>query len=168
MVKLTDLDTLEITVLIDNELDPISPSPHPAIQQTGGFREISQRGPALTTRGEAVTEMPMNLICCSAHGLSLMITGVKAGGRRHTLLFDTGPTEEDWEANVKRLGAEVGEVEVVHLSHWHRDHSGGLLRAVRMIDEAKTSPGPVVVDLHPDRPEYRMRRLRMRGLLCVD
>lgn len=41
----------------------------------------------------------------------------------------------------------------------HSDGSpGGLLRAIRMIKEAKQAKGEsdnVVVDVHPDRPEYR-------------
>jgi len=28
-------------------------------------------------------------------------------------------------------------VEAIHLSHWHRDHSGGMLKAIKMISEAK-------------------------------
>jgi 7,8-dihydropterin-6-yl-methyl-4-(beta-D-ribofuranosyl)aminobenzene 5'-phosphate synthase len=47
---------------------------------------------------------------------------------------------------------------MIQLSHWHRDHSGGMLEAVRMITAAK-SLRPVTsvtdVDLHPDRPDYR-------------
>jgi 7,8-dihydropterin-6-yl-methyl-4-(beta-D-ribofuranosyl)aminobenzene 5'-phosphate synthase len=42
------------------------------------------------------------------------------------MLFDVGPEEDVFERNAGRLGAELGKVEVVHLSHWHRDHSGDL------------------------------------------
>lgn len=70
---------------------------------------------------------------------------------------------------------EIGKIEVIHLSHWHRDHSGvyhsyfsvsqrltfhqgGLQRAIEMINKAKsksTSPTNVTMDLHPNRPFYR-------------
>lgn len=44
----------------------------------------------------------------------------------HSVLFDVGPEEDIWERNVKRLRPDLASVEVVQLSHWHRDHSGEL------------------------------------------
>jgi 7,8-dihydropterin-6-yl-methyl-4-(beta-D-ribofuranosyl)aminobenzene 5'-phosphate synthase len=43
---------------------------------------------------------------------------------RRTVLFDTGPEELLWELNAKRLDPDLASIEVIHLSHWHRDHSG--------------------------------------------
>ncbi len=67
-----------------------------------------------------------------------------------------------WQRNATRLRADVGLVERIHLSHWHHDHSGGLVRAVSMILAARrerpTTAGPMetlVADLHVDRPEVR-------------
>ena len=75
---------------------------------------------------------------------------------KHTLLFDTGPEEAAWERNAARLKADVGAIERIHLSHWHRDHSGGLIQAIKLINGAKSADQKnVAVDLHPDRPEYR-------------
>ncbi|WPG97898.1 Hypothetical protein R9X50_00068100 [Acrodontium crateriforme] len=157
MTNLIELDSLEILVIIDNELDPISASPNPSIEQTGGFGEIAQRAP-LPPGDRAIAELRMDNICCSAHGLSVMITGIR-GSERHTLLFDTGPEESAFERNARRLRAELAQVEVVHLSHWHRDHSGGMIQALRMIHAAKVAAGRerdrVVVDLHPARPDFR-------------
>ncbi|KAF8444732.1 hypothetical protein L210DRAFT_3530867, partial [Boletus edulis BED1] len=46
----------------------------------------------------------------------------------------------------------VDDVETVILSHWHSDHSGGMLSFLGMrIPSAR----PCSVDLHPDRPEAR-------------
>ena len=151
MANLVELDSLEILVIVDNELDPISPPPNPAIQQTGGLREIAIHGPTRAIDG--VKELRMDHICCSAHGLSLMITGIK-GDQRHTILFDTGPEEDIWERNAKRLRAKVGDVEAVVLSHWHRDHSGGMLKVLSMVNEANGGK-KLDVDLHPARPAYR-------------
>jgi 7,8-dihydropterin-6-yl-methyl-4-(beta-D-ribofuranosyl)aminobenzene 5'-phosphate synthase len=50
-------------------------------------------------------------------------TAVK-GETRRTLLFDTGPEEDIWERNVKRLKPNLAAIDRIHLSHWHRDHSG--------------------------------------------
>ena len=162
MADLTELDSIEILVIIDNELDPISPCPNPSVSQTGSLKDIGLHGPSLSDsgRGGAWKELRMDNICCSAHGLSLMITGVK-GDQRRTILFDTGPEEHAWERNAKRLGADIGKIEVIQLSHWHRDHSGGMLKALRMINEAKAketsgpASQPLQVDLHPARPDYR-------------
>lgn len=78
---------------------------------------------------------------------------------KHSLLFDAGPEEDAWERNAKRLSIDLASVERIQLSHWHRDHSGGMLRAISMIITAQKSfsksSSPVTIDLHPDRPDYR-------------
>jgi len=45
-------------------------------------------------------------------------------GRKSTILFDTGPEEDVWERNVKRLKPDLSSIDTIVLSHWHRDHSG--------------------------------------------
>ena len=101
------------------------------------------------------------------------------GDTKHSVLFDAGPEEEAWERNVKRLHHALCSVDLIQLSHWHRDHSGlytpyactprltqstilitpgGLLRAIRMINNAKQAKGlqkGVIADVHPSRPDYR-------------
>lgn len=44
--------------------------------------------------------------------------------KKHAVLFDAGPEEDAWERNVKRLRPDLASVELIQLSHWHRDHSG--------------------------------------------
>lgn len=155
---LVELDSLEIVAIIDNELDPISASQNPNVQQVGTIKSIGLSGRKLTNPERC--ELKMEDICCSAHGLSLMITGIK-GDTRHTVLFDTGPEEAAWERNANRLKAQIENIEVIQLSHWHRDHSGGMLKVLQMIDAARSqnanaqSLPPVQVDLHPARPDYR-------------
>ena len=65
------------------------------------------------------------------------------------MLFDTAPEEHIWELNAKRLRADIGSIEWIQLSHWHRDHSGGILKAIPMIQEAKSSKDGLTIDLHP-------------------
>lgn len=159
---LEELDSVEILVIIDNELDPISPCPSTEVQYSGGIREIAFRNPAFepAAGGGPIRELKMEEICCSAHGLSLMVTGVK-GEQRRTILFDAGPEGRAFELNAKRLRADLGSVETIHLSHWHRDHSGGIETALKLIGEARAKElerkrsTPVTVDLHPNRPELR-------------
>lgn len=171
-MALIDVDKIEITVLVDNELDPITPSLHPDVQYAGQMRglqltPIPKDDHGHGVRGDADLELRMDSICCAAHGLSLLITATK-GDTKHTLLFDAGPEGAVWARNVGRLRADVSGVEVIHLSHWHRDHSGGLEQAVRLINAAANerrsddkgedkskAKKKVVVDLHPDRPDFR-------------
>lgn len=156
MADIVELDSLEILVIVDNELDPISPCPNETVQQSGGLRELGLGGAVIDGRGGAKRELRMDSVCCSAHGLSLMITGIN-GEERHTMLFDTGPEEHVWERNVTRLRADIGAIETIHLSHWHRDHSGGMPKALQMINAAKgqAEGSAVDVDLHPSRPDFR-------------
>ncbi|KAK4550732.1 hypothetical protein LTR36_000311 [Oleoguttula mirabilis] len=140
MASLIEVDSLEIAVIIDNELDPISPCPNDAVQQYGSLKDIGLNGaPISNDRGGAKRELRMDV----------------KGEQRHTLLFDTGPEEHAWERNVNRLRADIKTIEAIHLSHWHRDHSGGMLKAIHMINQAKETSEPLSVDLHPLRPDYR-------------
>ncbi|RAL02878.1 MBL fold metallo-hydrolase [Aspergillus ibericus CBS 121593] len=156
---LQTLDTLTATILIDNDLDPISPIPPDTVDITNGLiRTLATSSPhGVHDRGDAHKELRMEDICCAAHGVSILVTATK-DGQQHSVLFDAGPEGGVWEGNVRRLGLQAESVEVVMLSHWHRDHSGGLTRAIELITEAKKASGssaPTIVDLHPDRPEYR-------------
>ena len=74
------------------------------------------------------------------------------------MLFDVGPYADLWLANAARLGLDLAAIELVFLSHWHADHSGGLPEVVAAIAAARRTAGvraPLLVDLHPDRPDQR-------------
>ena len=78
----------------------------------------------------------------------------------HYTLFDTGPESRSIARNVASLKIPVERVERVVLSHWHADHSGGILTFLRLRQQAAAntpsgSVQPCVVDLHPDRPIAR-------------
>ena len=76
-LTLEEVDTLEAVVIIDNELDPMS-FPAPDTVQISGLM------PSLATheidRGDAKREIKMNHICCSAHGLSILLVCDGSGG----------------------------------------------------------------------------------------
>ncbi|KAK6841292.1 hypothetical protein PG990_006697 [Apiospora arundinis] len=165
---LVEVDSITIQVIVNDEIDQISPSPHPGVRHPQSFMGApltTLSSADITDRGGATREMRMDTLCCGAHGLSLLITAAKkdeATGqllKSHSLLFDAGPEGEVWERNVRRLGLDVGAIEHMVLSHWHRDHSGGLVSAVKMISAKArgktTGPAPVVVDVHPERPAFR-------------
>ena len=74
-----------------------------------------------------------------------------------TVLFDVGPSGDVWLSNAARLGVDLSEIEVLFVSHWHGDHTGGIPAVVGAIAEARTQAGrpPLLVDVHPDRPDQR-------------
>ncbi|KAH8703530.1 cytochrome P450 [Talaromyces proteolyticus] len=160
--NLVEVDYLEIQVIIDNELDPMTAPAPDTVQMLGGtmghIAMSTARALQPGERGDAIKEIRMEDICCSAHGLSIMVTAIR-GDIKHTVLFDAGPEEQAWKRNVNRLKTDISQIEVIQLSHWHRDHSGGIPEAIRMIKKAKRDNGHVdetlVVDVHPDRPDYR-------------
>lgn len=71
---LVEVDSIEIKVIVDNEVDPISPSGNPAVQYAGLMQgQPLDPLPPGDDRGGAQAELKMENICCAAHGLSLMI-----------------------------------------------------------------------------------------------
>ncbi|MGO9139620.1 MAG: MBL fold metallo-hydrolase [Syntrophales bacterium] len=66
------------------------------------------------------------------HGFSAIVRTTTAG-RTRSLLFDFGFSEDGAAANAKALGANMGEIEVMVLSHGHIDHFGGFEKLVKMI-----------------------------------
>ncbi|KAH8765088.1 metallo-beta-lactamase superfamily protein [Hyaloscypha sp. PMI_1271] len=145
MSGLVEIDSLEATVIIDNEIDSLSTTQRNTVTNNGRLPNIALSSPAtVENRGGCMKELQMEDICCGAHGLSILLTATK-GDLKHTMMFDAGPEGQAWERNAKRLGYNVLTNSV-----------GGMERAIEMITEAK-GPGsePVIVDLHPARPDYR-------------
>ena len=78
-------------------------------------------------------------------------------GIKKRLLFDSGPDPRAVQRNIAALKVPVAEIDRVVLSHWHRDHSGGILRFLELRRQSHTSDevARVAVDVHPDRPTAR-------------
>lgn len=152
----TPLDELFVTVVVDNETDNLS-TIDPGIPRLPEVASLLGRIPPSRTH-EGHDAIPVfDHLCVACHGLSVVLRG-RVGDETHTVLFDVGPYGDVWIANAERLGLDLSTIEAVFLSHWHWDHSGGLPVAVAAIAEARAQadlPDPVVVDVHPDRPEQR-------------
>lgn len=119
-MTLQPVDRLEILVLVDNATDMLSSTlPHVESESSGLIR-----------RG--VRMLASKCLCCATHGLSCLVTAHR-GGASHTVLFDTGPEDYSFERNVTRLGADLGTVDSIVLSHGHWDHAGAMLLALGMI-----------------------------------
>lgn len=77
MALLVELDSLEITVIVDNELDVMSAPAPDTVQAHGMLGNIATESPHhVNDRGEASAELRMDQICCSAHGLSVLVVGL--------------------------------------------------------------------------------------------
>lgn len=73
-LNLQEVDSLEALVIIDNELDPLSPAAPDTVGVTGTMGTIAlDSRHTLTDRGGACKELRMEDICCSAHGLSILV-----------------------------------------------------------------------------------------------
>jgi 7,8-dihydropterin-6-yl-methyl-4-(beta-D-ribofuranosyl)aminobenzene 5'-phosphate synthase len=68
-------------------------------------------------------------------------------------LFDTGPESKSLSRNLSGLRTPLGPIEPVVISHWHADHTGGLLS---FLDRRSKEFGvTTIVDVHPNRPFAR-------------
>jgi 7,8-dihydropterin-6-yl-methyl-4-(beta-D-ribofuranosyl)aminobenzene 5'-phosphate synthase len=73
-MHLKEVDTLEAIVIIDNELDPLSPPAPDTVQISGNLGTIAMGSlHKVTDRGEACGELWLEDVCCAAHGLSILV-----------------------------------------------------------------------------------------------
>ena len=151
MASLTQIDKVEIHVLVDNVTDGLSTIPAHAESE---FAYLERNG---------MQELSGDSLCCACHGLSLLVTATR-GAHRHTVLFDSGPEEYAFERNSTRLGVDLGAVESIVLSHGHWDHSGGMLKALDLVRSRKGGRA-VPYYAHPGMFRSRARQLRNGSIL---
>jgi 7,8-dihydropterin-6-yl-methyl-4-(beta-D-ribofuranosyl)aminobenzene 5'-phosphate synthase len=146
-IKLTPVDEITITILVDNSFDSLLASTGPAHRpRLGEFASIpaDHFEEGHTTPGLR-----------AEHGFSALVA-VRTGERIRTLLLDTGITPDGVLTNADLARIDLTTIETVVLSHGHYDHTGGLAALVRRLDH----PGLPVV-LHPHA--WRRRRIAIRG-----
>ncbi|GJE95875.1 MBL-fold metallohydrolase domain-containing protein [Phanerochaete sordida] len=153
-MSLKRVDKLVITFLVDNNIEWFTKMP-PGFTQELRY-QLGQNDPPI----DEVTGTPFidfENYCCGAHGFSAFIeTKAEGETESHYTLFDAGPESKSITRNVAALKVPIERVSRVVLSHWHSDHSGGILAFLRLRNAAAgPEHGRCVVDLHPDRPEAR-------------
>ncbi len=153
------LDALELTVVVDNETDTLS-SVDPGVDQIPEMASLLSRIPPSRHHDGQPCISVFDHLCVACHGLSVLVTGRREDQER-TVLFDVGPDATVWLQNAARLGVNLTGIEVLFLSHWHADHSGGFPGVVEAVAAARSAAGlpAPVVDLQPDRPDQRGIRL---------
>lgn len=133
--RLKAVDSLKVTVLVDNVVDPLSSVPNGVV----GEQAVLQANGLMVSSG--------HVRCCANHGLSLVITA-RIGSDVRILLFDAGPEAYTIARNGDRLGIPFGEVGAIVLSHGHWDHAGGLPEALRLVVSAN-GKNPVPFHVNP-------------------
>ena len=142
--SLKPVDALEVSVLVDNAVDPLSTLPKDVVGENAVLRKKGLR----VTSGHAR--------CCANHGLSLVITA-RIGTDIQILLFDAGPEAYTLARNGDRLGTPFSEVGAIFLSHGHWDHGGGLPEALRLVTSAN---GGNPVPFHVNEGMFAIRGVR--------
>ena len=147
MTGLLEVDSVDVSILVDNVSDSLSSVP--SFVETEFMGLGRRRGGAWVLGGAC--------LCCAAHGLSCLLT-IRRGDTVRTVLFDTGPEDGVFEQNVSRLGVDVGPVEAIVLSHGHWDHGGAMLRALQLIRD-RNGGREVACYMHPDMFRSRGSKL---------
>jgi 7,8-dihydropterin-6-yl-methyl-4-(beta-D-ribofuranosyl)aminobenzene 5'-phosphate synthase len=149
--QLKQVDALEVSVLVDNVVDPLSTLP----------KGVTGENAALRAKGLMVSSGHAR--CCANHGLSLVITA-RVGSDVRILLFDAGPEAYSLSRNGDRLRTPFGEVGAIFLSHGHWDHGGGLPEALRLVTSAN---GGKPVPFHVNEGMFATRGMRQPNGVVV-
>lgn len=154
MPTLLPVDKVDIQILVDNATDGLSSTP----------ANVESEFAFATRRGLRASSG--RCLCCAVHGFSALLTATR-GATRHTVLFDSGPEDFAFERNSTRLGADLGQVETIVLSHGHWDHSGAMFSALGAI-RARNGARAVPYYAHPGMFRSRAMRLPNGGLRFMD
>jgi 7,8-dihydropterin-6-yl-methyl-4-(beta-D-ribofuranosyl)aminobenzene 5'-phosphate synthase len=126
-VELEEVDSVEITILMDNYVDLLMVSGEVA------------RQPRV---GDTVGEKQSRLI--AEHGFCALVT-VIADGWRESILFDAGLSPDGVLHNIDILETPLDDVRALVLSHGHADHTGALIGLLRRLGKREL---PLIA--HPD------------------
>jgi 7,8-dihydropterin-6-yl-methyl-4-(beta-D-ribofuranosyl)aminobenzene 5'-phosphate synthase len=137
-VALEPVDAVYLTALVDNLSDMLlldhGPAKRVGVMSAASAPRIAE---PLFEEGETLDGLH------AEHGFSMLVT-IQQGEERSHIVFDTGMSPDGMSSNMRRLGIDPKDVEVVVLSHGHFDHTTGLDGFIRAVGRPNI---PVVV--HP-------------------
>jgi 7,8-dihydropterin-6-yl-methyl-4-(beta-D-ribofuranosyl)aminobenzene 5'-phosphate synthase len=148
-VALLPIDSVDVTVLVDNTSDFIVPNKSPAIR-AGMFGQPSVVRSPLMEGGMSFDGL------VSEHGFSVLVK-ISHHGRDHLILFDAGMTQNAMVENMCRLSISPRDIDTIVLSHGHFDHVMGLHGLVRELGGRAKLP----VLVHPEF--WNKRRFVIEG-----
>jgi 7,8-dihydropterin-6-yl-methyl-4-(beta-D-ribofuranosyl)aminobenzene 5'-phosphate synthase len=151
-IPLEPVDRVSVTTLVDNVTDLLAVGTDVARRP---FIGDAARGSSPLFEGGWMYE---GLI--AEHGFSVLVT-VERAGTAHRILFDAGLSADAMITNMRRLGLDPRDIEIIVLSHGHSDHTTGLDGFVRAVGRAS-----VPVLLHPEF--WNRRRLMIPGMDPVE
>ncbi|KAF9529429.1 beta-lactamase-like protein [Crepidotus variabilis] len=151
------VDKLTITFLVDNTIEWMTKLPPGFTHEVR--QHLAQKGHGTYDEKKCVPVLDFENFCCGAHGFAALIeTSVEGEKASHLTLFDTGPDSQSLVRNIKAMQVPVERITRVITSHWHSDHTGGLLSFLALrssIIESTRQRAACIVDVHPDRPIAR-------------
>jgi 7,8-dihydropterin-6-yl-methyl-4-(beta-D-ribofuranosyl)aminobenzene 5'-phosphate synthase len=133
------IDKIEVISVVDNYTDILLPSVEPE-------SDIVTRGP-FWVEGRT----PPSETFLAEHGFSLIIKTYN-DNKVHTIILDAGSTEISAIFNLNALKFDLHDIEMVVLSHGHKDHYGGLTALLQALPGEKV---PVLLHPHVFLPRYR-------------
>jgi 7,8-dihydropterin-6-yl-methyl-4-(beta-D-ribofuranosyl)aminobenzene 5'-phosphate synthase len=136
-VRLRAVDSLDVTILVDNSID------------------LLMAGSDRVKRAPMVPDWSEREQLIAEHGYSALLTIRERGTTRH-VLYDAGLGKDTLLHNMGVLGLAVKDLDAIVLSHGHADHHGGLLGMVQALGKRNL---PLV--LHPDA--WRVRQANFGG-----
>ena len=137
-VPLEPVDSVAITILVDNAADVLLPDQGPAKRPGLGATDV-QHLPAAFLEGGETFDVPL-----AEHGFSALVT-IEMEGRERRVLLDAGLTPNGLAENMRRLSLSPESIEAIVFSHGHFDHTTGLDGLVRALGRPNL---PVII--HPD------------------
>jgi 7,8-dihydropterin-6-yl-methyl-4-(beta-D-ribofuranosyl)aminobenzene 5'-phosphate synthase len=119
-VRLEPVDAITLTTLVDNLSDMLlldeGPAKRVGLVSAASLPRIPE---PLFEGGETLDGLH------GEHGFAMLVT-IHQGEQRSHVVFDTGMSPHGMTANMRRLGIDPKDVELVILSHGHFDHTTGL------------------------------------------
>ena len=111
-IRLEPVDRVQITILMDNVTDPLL-ADQDAVVRMNWPKALLGGLPTAQARVSPATGVPDALI--AEPGFSALVR-IEQDGRERTLLFDTGVSANEMVEDMRRLGIDPADVEVIVLS----------------------------------------------------
>jgi 7,8-dihydropterin-6-yl-methyl-4-(beta-D-ribofuranosyl)aminobenzene 5'-phosphate synthase len=150
VLTLEPVDEISVLTVCDNTIDVLLTDEGPARRLGPGSAAGAPTLDAPTLIEGKVVDAPL-----AQHGFSVLVE-IRKGETVRRVLFDTGLTPDGCVENLRRLGRDVGDIEVIVCSHGHFDHTTGLSGLVHRLGR-----GNVPVVIHPEF--WTQRRLAIPG-----